>query len=172
MPEPSSSRPALLPTADEIRRAVALYLELAYRGESPASAGRLIPPERFEPNQWLMSDLAERDPANAPLANVRSFALRFGNWQYPHMKLRLSRPPNDNVFVFSVDAHDAFLDAPAGSPDRGPLEELKRNNAAIAATVLAAWDAAGLLTERNYLRQKIRQARDEHGPSQQRQQAQ
>jgi len=161
MPDPFASQVVLLPTADEIRRAVALYLELAYHGESPASAGRLIPPEVFEPTEWLMSDLAERDPSNAPLANVRSFALRLGNWQYPHMKVRLSRPPNDRVFVFSVDAHDAFLDAPAGSPDRAALEELKRNNAAIAATVLAAWDASGLLTERNYLRQKIRQARDE-----------
>ena len=46
-----------------------------------------------------------------------------------------------------------------GSPDYQALEELKTANAEIARDVTTAWDAAGLPTERNYLRGKIRQAR-------------
>ena len=160
MPNSAPTPLVLLPTTDEIRRAIRLYLQHAY-GDRPApAAGKFQTPEDFDPPEWLMSDIVERDPANAPIVNVRSFALRLGNWQYPHMKLRLSRPPNDSVFVFSVDAHDAFLDAPPGSPDRLALEELKHHNSAVAATILSAWDAAGLLTERNYLRRRIRQAQD------------
>jgi hypothetical protein len=106
-----------------------------------------------------MGDAAQRDPADAPLEGVRSFSLRLGNANYPHMKLRLSRPPKDNVFLFSVDAHDAFLHAPPGSGDYGTLEELKRQNSRMTAAITALWDENGLPTERNYLRLKIDQAR-------------
>ncbi len=153
-------RSVSLPTPDEVRRAILLYIEHAYAGAVSSPCDRFMPPETFDPAQWLMSEFIDRDPADAPLANVRSFALRLGNTQYPHMKLRLSRPPNDTVFVFSVDAHDAFLHLAAGSPDYQALEDLKKINATIAAAVMAAWDSAGLLTERNYLRRRIQQARD------------
>jgi hypothetical protein len=106
-----------------------------------------------------MCGAALRDAADAPVDGVRSFSLRLGNANYPHMKLRLSRPPKDNVFLFSVDAHDAFLHAPPGSADYGALEELKRRNSQMAAAITALWDENGLPTERNYLRLKIDQAR-------------
>jgi hypothetical protein len=151
-----------LPSAEALRRAIEIFLDRAYGPSVPPRAARFLPPDDFDPARWLMSDVTERDPPDAPPANVRSFALRIGNARYPHMKLRLSRPPNDDTFVFSVDSHDAFLCAPAGSPDRQELEELKRHNAAVASAVLSAWDAEGLLTERNYLRQQIRQTRAEN----------
>jgi UDP-N-acetylmuramoylalanine-D-glutamate ligase len=59
-----------------------------------------------------------------------------------------------------VDSHDVMLVAPPGSPDHEALEQLKTANAEIVADVSKAWDAAGLMTERNYLREKIRQVRD------------
>jgi hypothetical protein len=148
-----------LPSALQITQAVRIYLEVAYGGQCPPSIGRLVPPDSFEPAQWLMQGTAQRDPADAPLEGVRSFSLRLGNASYPHMKLRLSRPPKDNVFLFSVDAHDAFLHAPPTSADHGTLEELKRRNSQMAATITAMWDEKGLPTERNYLRLKIDQAR-------------
>ena len=150
-----------LPSAEQIRLAVRVYLDHAYGGDPAPAARTRVPPEGFDPATWLMGEPVERNPADAPLANVRSFALRLGNAQYPHMKLRLSRPPRDDRFVFSVDAHDAFLHAPPGSPDHEALEGLKRHNAAVAAAVLSAWEAGGLLTERIYLRQKIGQAKTE-----------
>lgn len=163
MPEMDDNLP-LLPGTEEIRQAVSVYLRHAYPGGAPASTSRFLPPPGQPLGPWLMADLTERDPADAPLAQVRSFAMRIGNEHYPHMKLRLSRPPNEREFVFSVDSHDAILSAPAGSPDSEALEELKRGNARIASAVHGAWDAAGLLTERNYLRRKIRQAREKASP--------
>lgn len=150
--------PGHLPSADEIRRAVEIFLAHAYK-QPTSQALRFRPAVGFRPAEWLMSDIAERDPADAPPVGIRSFALRIGNAQYRHMKLRLSRPPKDAVFLFGVDAHDAFLNAPAGSPDHKALEELKRHNADIAAAIAAAWDAEGLPTERTYLRGKIEEAK-------------
>jgi hypothetical protein len=152
-------KPVLLPSADQLRQAMSLYLSGAYSGDPPAAAVRMLPPDPFDPREWLMSDAVERDPADAPLQGIRSFKLRLGNSHYPHMKLCLSRPPKDPVFLFSVDCHDAFLHAPSESPDHAALEDLKRRNGAMAGAITAAWDAAGLPTDRNYLRQAIRQTR-------------
>ena len=120
---------------------------------------RVIPPDGFDPAEWLMSDLVERTPPDTPAESVRSFALRLGNSSYPHMKLRLSRPPKEDGFVFSVDSHDAFLAAAAGSPDSKALEQLKSHNAEIAKLISRAWDSAGLPTQQGYLRRKLRQAK-------------
>ena len=150
-----------LPSAEQIRRAIELYLARSYGSAVPPAAQRLIPPDGFEPGVWLMGDPVERDPADAPIEAVRSFALRLGNAQYPNMKLRISRPPKDNVFLFSVDSHDAFLHAPLGSADFEALEALKQHNSRLADAIGRDWDAAGLPTEKGYLREKIRQARDE-----------
>lgn len=153
-----------LPSDQEIRQAVQIYLQKAYEGATPSPAAhRLIPPETFVPEEWLMNDSIERDPPNAPWAAVRSFVLRLGNLLYPHMKMRISRPPNHSVYLFSVDSHDAFLSAPAGSPDFEPLEALKKANGAVAAAILQAWEASGLMTERAFLRLKISQAAKKQG---------
>ena len=113
-----------------------------------------------------MSSSFERDPSHAPLPAVRSFALRLGNSLYPHMKLRISRPPNAEIYLFSVDAHDVFLLVPPESPDYQPLQELKKHNAVVASAIHAAWDEAGLPTERNYLRQRIQAAKSRaEGPT-------
>ena len=40
---------------------------------------------------------------------------------------------------------------------------MKRDNAALAAQIVAAWDQAELPTERQYLRRKIRRARNGRG---------
>jgi hypothetical protein len=103
----------------------------------------------------------ERDPADAPLEQVRSFVLRLGNQIYPHRKLRISRPPRSDGFVFSVDSHDAFLHAQPGTSDHEMLEQLKKHNAALTETITAAWEAHSLPTERGYLRQKLHQVREE-----------
>ena len=147
-----------LPSREQIHRAADLYIERAYVMRPRDIDSRL--PQTDDIAAFLMGRTIERDPGNAPLDQVRSFSLRLGNEQYPHMKLRLSRPPRSEQFVFSVDAHDAFLFAPVNSPDYKPLEDLKRHNAALADTITAAWESAGLLTERTYLRQKIQEARE------------
>lgn len=148
-----------LPSADDIQRAIDLYLRHAYGGVAGDHVASLLPADGFEPAEFLMSSKVERNPSDAPLEQVRSFTLRLGNAGYPHMKLRLSRPPRGDLLLFSVDSHDAFLHAPPGSPDHAALEELKKHNAAVAKKITEAWDAAGLLTEQNYLRRHIAEAR-------------
>ncbi len=124
---------------------------------------RLAAPPDVDPSVWLMSEWVQRQPADAAIDQVRHFDLRLGNDCYPHMKLRISRLPKSEEFVFSVDAHDAFLHAAPGSPDHAALEELKRHNAELAETILAAWEEHGLPTERTYLRRKLDQARQRRG---------
>ena len=149
-----------LPRAEDIRRAVEQYLAEAYpRGVPAGVVEKYMPPRGFDPAGWLIGEVSERTPPEVNLDQVRSFALRIGNEDYLHMKLRLTRPPSHGVFLLTVDSHDAFLEAPPGTPDHEALEKLKRKNAAVAAAVAKAWDQAGLPTERNYLRQNIYQAR-------------
>jgi hypothetical protein len=150
-----------LTTAD-VRCAIDVYLAGAYGQSVPeAIRERYAVPEGVELAQWLMSDVTERTPADADFDDVRSFALRIGNVSYPHMKLRLSRPPGRRELVLSVDAHDAMLRAPEGSPDAEILETLKATNACIGSEIRAAWEREGLMTEKTFLRQQIAQCRQE-----------
>ncbi len=149
-----------LPSEADLHKAIDIYLEQAYEGPVPELPRQLLPPDGpFNIADWLMGDMVERDPPDAPLEILRSAAFRLGNTFYPNMKLRISRPPNHPTFIFSVDCHDAVLSAKPGSADFAMLEELKAHNAKLADGILAAWDQAKLQTERNYLRYKINQAR-------------
>ena len=143
-----------------LRRAIEIYLGKAYDADPPRVVLDRLPPPPARPEEYLMSRSVERSPAADRPEGVRSFAIRLGNAAYPHMKLRLSRAPGDRTYLFSVDSHDAFLDTPAGSPERQALERLKCHNAEVSAAICAAWDRAGVPTERAYLRQKIRQAKE------------
>ncbi len=147
-----------LPSSRQIRKAIKLYKQRAYANQWPGAAEALLPPRKFDPAVYLMSESAERTPQGAKLPEVRSFALRLGNALYRHMKLRISRVPNHNTYLFSVDSHDAFLRAAVGSPEKSALDELKRHNAQVSAAILTDWDSAGLPTERSFLRGKIKEA--------------
>ena len=148
-----------LPDARDISRAIEIYLDVACPGQTPAAALSARPSADGDLPAWLMSDSLERDPPDAPLEGVRSFALRLGNAFYPHMKLRLSRPPQENAYLFAVDSHDTFLQAVHGSGEEEALEEMKRRNARIAERIMLLWERAGLETDRTYLRRKIRETR-------------
>ena len=153
-----------LPTDGQLARAIEVYLAVAYEDAVPEDVRELLPPGGSSPSGFLMSERVERTPPEASLDAVRSFAMRLGNKYYRNMKLRLSRPPGDPRLLLSVDSHDAFLHAEPGSPDHEALEELKRRNAAIAASISARWEQAGLLTEKVFLRGKIDQARRDGDP--------
>ena len=150
------SQSGVLPGADELRRAVAIYVSLAYPSEEPPALRRFELPDGADVGAWLMTDVAERSPdETTPLDAVRSFALRLGNGLYPNMKLRISRPPSACCAVFHVDAHDAMLKAPDGSPDQRCLRDVKAHNSELVSRITDAWEREGLLTERIYLRQAI-----------------
>ena len=155
----SSDNKAPLPDVRVLREAIEIFLTHAYPQGAPAAAERFMPPVDADPAEWLMGDLVERTDPDAPLGRVRSFALRIGNSLYPHMKLRLSRVGDRDLYVLTVDSHDAFLQAPPETQDHAELESLKRHNAAVVSAVAGAMDAAGLPTERNFLRERIRHAK-------------
>lgn len=152
----------VLPDAAAIRQAVDIYMKHAWITPPGEQFTSQLPPQGdFDPAAWVMGELVERDySGDKTLDNLKSAAFRLGNTFYPNMKLRLNRIPNSNEFLFSVDSHDAILQAPEGTPDHAMLEELKAANAQIAEAILGEWDKAGIMTERNYLRLKIQQAKN------------
>jgi len=150
----------MLPTATTLRLAIERYLERAYGGNPPETVtAKFLPPPEVDLQRWLAERIVECLPPKTPPAEAQSFALRIGNRRYPFMKIRLTRPARESYFVFSVDAHDACLHAPGGSHDSLELEKLKRFNAQLSQEILAVWDAAGIITEREYLRRVIRRTR-------------
>jgi len=156
----SGESPTGLPWRRDIQTALKIYLDRAYGGGVPDHIiQKFTIPDDCEPARWLLQDVGEPDPADADIETVRSIALRLGNAGYPNMKLRLTRPPGNRTFLLTVDSHDVMLEAPEGTPDHKALGELKTANAAIAKAVADAWDTAGLPTERSYLRDQIRHAR-------------
>ena len=177
MEERRDNAPLVLPDAEQLRRAVEIYLAHAYPAGPPQRVLPLVPPPGADPAEWLMSDAVEREteaaaggggpaaggPDASDPAAVRSFVLRLGNAEYMHMKLRLSRPPRDGLFLFMVDCHDKFVVVPPDSPEYEAVEQLKRYNAELAAAIAGDWDRAGLPTEHNYLRARIAQTRRGHG---------
>ena len=148
-----------LPDCGQIRQAVEMYLRRAYGEDIPPPILRFLPPEQFDPARWLMSDFIEREYQSRSHKKVHSYSLRMGNTIYPHMKLRLTRPPRCRQYLFLIDAHDEILFTPAGSADTKALEELKRYNAELAEQIVTAMDEAGLPTERGYLKARIAKAR-------------
>ncbi len=155
-------KPLTNPSASQIHQAVSLYLKHAYEGNPPESIADILPPEgEFDVSAWIMGEMVERDPAAAPLDIIRSAAFRFGNTYYPNMKFRISRPPNEQMFIFTVDSHDAVLAAKPGSADYAMLEELKAHNAKLADAIVSEWDKVSLPTERNFMRYKIEQAKQQ-----------
>jgi hypothetical protein len=162
MPEQWSSLPSLA----ILREAVQIYLDAAYPAGAPAAAVSRLPAwligdnTHVEPDEvavWLGSDAVERDPHGASPSDARAISIRLGNSAYPHMKLRMARPPRTDALLFSVDSHDGFLTARAEA-DAAPLEELKRHNAELARAIQSRWADAGIPTEIGWLRSKVAEA--------------
>jgi len=151
-----------LPNVATLARAVRIFLDSAYPQGAPETALLFIPPDDTTSEAWLTGPRIERTPSGAAIGEVRSFAARLGNAEYPHMKLRLSRVPGHDLYVLSVDSHDAILQAPTGSPDHDALEALKRHNATLASQITTAMTAADLPTETTFLRDKIRRIKQDN----------
>ncbi len=165
---PADEHPVQLPSAAQLAGAIETYLQLAYEGTTrPPTLQRVLPVDGFDPGAYLMSDAVERTPPDAAMDDVRAFAIRLGNCQYPNMKLRLSRPPKEDVLLLSVDSHDAMLQVPPDSPDYDALEAMKAFNAELTGRIQTAWDRDDLPTENRHLREAIDRARDRSKPSDQ-----
>ncbi|MCZ7649094.1 MAG: hypothetical protein M5U26_28210 [Planctomycetota bacterium] len=143
-----------------LNRAIALYLEHAYRGH-PERA-RNVP--QFKPAETLaevlqrehpFEDLTGGTPSTLAAEPVpvsgsapRVYALRLGNLAYPHMKLALVEAYFADEFVFAVDRHDTFHFEP-NVPGYAAWCELKEINRLIKEAVEDAWHKSGVPTLRS-----------------------
>jgi len=150
---------------DLLRRSAEIYLELAYpSGVIPAPvAHRLIWPAGDTAEQLLIGPPFER-AGKAPGRSTPIYALRLGNYRYPHMKLQIQPWPNDAGFMLSVNTHDQVsgLDLQAG--DGQAFRELQVENQRLKEAIEQAWDAAGLPTFLRYLRDYIKSRSERSSP--------
>ncbi len=150
-----------LPTTEQIRLAMEIYLRHAYPGGAPQRTAHFLPACKSATADWLKAAIpeSELETIRNDQSVITGLALRVGNEQYPNMKVRISLPPHGREYLFCVDSHDVFLHAPRGSADYEALEQMKAFNASVAQAIVHDWSAAGLPTELNYMRQKIDEAK-------------
>lgn len=155
-PEPSPPVDFRRIRLEALRRAVDLYLAIAYPDGAaipPAVAKRLGWGTDGEPDALLAGPPFERvgkNPAGAPIV-----ALRLGNARYPHMKLQIQPWDGGQGCLLSVNTHDQVLSLDPKSPDAAGFRALQAENQRIKEAIEAAWDEAGLPTFNRYLRDYI-----------------
>ena len=137
---------------DPLRRAVAIYLEIAYPGvePSPAVRRRLDWPVGVEPADLVTRPPFERvgkSPDDRPI-----YGLRLGNTRYPHMKMQVQSWDGKAGFLLSVNTHDHALALDPKAPDADAFMALQAENQRLKVEIEQAWDEAGLPTFPRYLR--------------------
>ena len=144
---------------DVLRRAVDVYLGLAYPSSPPPEVvrRRLEWPADADATALLSHPPFERagkgTGGDAGVAGI--FALRLGNARYPHMKLQVQPWPNAAGFLLSVNTHDQVVALDPGSTDAAAFRELQVENQRLKEAIEQAWDQAGLPTFLRYLREYI-----------------
>ena len=137
---------------DTIRRAVEIYLEIAYSaGEPPPAVRRRLNwPPGDDLGQLVSHPPFERmgkTPDNEPI-----FGLRLGNASYPHMKLQIQPWDVKDGFLLSVNTHDHGLKLDPDAPDAAAFIELQSENQRLKLAIENAWDQNDLPTFPRYLR--------------------
>jgi hypothetical protein len=146
---------------DLLRRAVDIYLELAYAsGTIPEVVQRrLVWRDGCAAHELLSAPPFER-AGKSPGRAAPIYALRLGNHRYPHMKLQIQPWPNDARFMLSVNTHDQVAGLELSAVDGQAFRELQAENQQLKEAIEQAWDNAELPTFLRYLRDYIK-SRDE-----------
>jgi hypothetical protein len=149
----------LLPNPDEVKRAVDLYLPIAYpphTGALPphvvALVAQLEHATAQSPRAFFASEIFQRCPGPD---EVTEHALRLGNHFYPHMKLLVIWSQAAQHYIYQVDTHDRHCCPPEASPEHAAFCELMARNVALGKQIEAAWDSAGILTFKRFLRDDL-----------------
>jgi hypothetical protein len=141
---------------DAIHRATCLYLERAYPGCEPPEIVR----RRLEWAPGLEADALLAQSPFEPSGKDKStggqiYALRLGNYRYPHMKLQIQPWPNGAGYMLSVNTHDQVLALDSSASDMPAFRALQSENQRLKEVIEQAWDDAGLPTFLRYLREYI-----------------
>jgi hypothetical protein len=141
---------------DTLRHAVEIYLKLAYpSGAIPdVVRSRLIWPEGLTAAELLTKAPFER-AGKVPGRQMPIYALRLGNFRYPHMKLQIQPWPNPAGFLLSVNTHDQVAALDIGAADAQAFRNLQAENQHLKESIEQAWDDACLPTFLHYLRDYI-----------------
>jgi hypothetical protein len=142
---------------DLLRRAAEIYLGLAYPGGviPEAAQRRLLWRAGCEPDELLKASPFER-VGKAPGRSTAIYALRLGNYRYPHMKLQIQPWPNDAGFMLSVNTHDQVAGFELNGVDVAAFRELQVENQRIKEAIEHAWDENSLPTFLRYLSDYIK----------------
>ena len=154
MPAPAADEPN--PFAglrlDTVRRAVDLYLEIAYPAAGPPPAVR----RRLE---WAagcdLGEVVTRPPFERVGRNRDGqpiYGLRLGNARYPHMKLQVQPWDVKDGFLLSVNTHDHALALDPNAPDAAAFMQLQADNQRLKVAIEQEWDRNALPTFPRYLR--------------------
>jgi hypothetical protein len=146
---------------DLLRNAAEIYLGLAYRAGAVPDVvqRRLIWRESCAAGELLGGPPFER-AGKAPGRPDPIYALRLGNYRYPHMKLQIQPWPNDAGFMLSVNSHDQVTGVALNAVDAQAFRDLQVENQRLKEAIEEAWDAAGLPTFLRYLRDYIQSRAD------------
>ncbi len=159
-------------TTDLVRQATRLFVSLAYSGGEAAVPARKRALLDLPPGKEMVAQLAD-DPSLRECCQLvagkngrsRALLIRLGCNHYPHLKLKaqLIDHEDGDLWLFSVDTHDAFSARsflpPAGHPEAAAWASIQAANAALKERIEAAWEQAGLLTFNALLRRDLEQAR-------------
>lgn len=149
-PEPDQLREASL------RRAIELYLAIAYPGgELPAPVRRRLEWPAADDLATLLASPPFEKAGKARGTNSPIYALRLGNYQYPHMKMQVQSWPIPQGFILSVNTHDQVMALEPDSADAEGFRRVQAENQRLKEQIELAWDRAGLPTFVRYLRDYI-----------------
>ena len=154
MESPGADEPKILQALplDLLRRAVEIYLGIAYPNSEPPPAvrRRLDWPPGLDASELLAKPPFER--VGKPPLEKPIFALRLGNVRYPHMKMQIQPWDAKDGFLLSVNTHDHALALDPNAPDAAAFMALQAENQKLKVEIEQAWDEAGLPTFPRYLR--------------------
>ena len=148
-----------LPDAATASRAIAIYMEHAYRGSEPSSAVRNLLDSLRERAGDLYSLPAFARTGEGARAR---WSIQLGNRFYPHMKLVIEPAPTGSDYLFKADTHDRHIQPPPGHPELRPFMELRARNKAVSEEIEQAWADAGVCTFKTYLHADLARRQQQH----------
>jgi hypothetical protein len=158
-------------TTDLLSQACRIFLTAAYPGGEGAVPAKKRGFLSLPAGQSLLDLLPDHAALNECCqvlrknGDIRAVLVRLGASHYPHLKLKAQLVDHDqgDLWLFSVDTHDAFTQTcflpPPGHPEAAAWAQLQAQNAVLKERIEAAWDKAGLMTFNSLLRRDLDQRR-------------